>query len=77
MSYKYEDIDKILDFKSWSNRKKIDELLRIDCTMYTNMGTDSNKTERENTKKRSRAIYRAISKIDKEVGKSLLYHMDS
>ncbi len=77
MSYKYEDIDKILDFKSWSNRKKIDELLRIDCTMYTNMGTDSNKTERENTKKRSRSIYRAISKIDKEVGKSLLYHMDS
>jgi len=75
--YNYNDIDKILDFKSWSNRKKIDELLRIDCTMYTNMGTDSNKTERENTKKRSRLIYRAISKIDKEVGKSLIYHMDS
>lgn len=77
MSYKYEDIDKILDFKSWSNRRKIDELLRIDCTMYTNLGIDSNKTERENTKKRSRAIYRAISKIDKEVGKNLIYHMDS
>ena len=39
MSYKYEDIDKILDFKSWSNRRKIDELLRIDCVMYTNMGS--------------------------------------
>jgi hypothetical protein len=77
MSYKYEDIDKILDFKSWSNRRKIDELLRIDCTMYTNLGIDSNKTEREDTKKRSRAIYRAISKIDKEVGKNLIYHMDS
>ncbi len=76
MSYKYEDIDKILDFKSWSEKRKIDELLRIDCTMYTNLGIDSNKTERENTKKRSRAIYRAISKIDKEVGKGLLYHMD-
>ncbi|MHA2219119.1 MAG: hypothetical protein ACXACY_24640 [Candidatus Hodarchaeales archaeon] len=77
MSYKYEDIDKILDFKSWSNKRKIDELLRIDCTMYTNLGIDSNKTEREDTKKRSRAIYRAISKIDKEVGKNLIYHMDS
>jgi len=76
MSYKYEDIDKILDFKSWSEKRKIDELLRIDCTMYTNLGIDSNKTEREDTKKRSRAIYRAISKIDKEVGKGLLYHMD-
>jgi len=77
MSYKYEDIDKILDFKSWSEKRKIDELLRIDCTMYTNLGIDSNKTEREDTKKRSRAIYRAISKINKEVGKGLLYHMDS
>jgi hypothetical protein len=76
MSYKYEDIDKILDFKSWSEKRKIDELLRIDCTMYTNLGIDSNKTEREDTKKRSRAIYRAISKINKEVGKGLLYHMD-
>ncbi len=75
--YNYNDIDKILDFKSWSERKKIDELLRIDCTMYTNLGTDSKKTEREDTKKRSRAIYRAISKINKEVGKGLLYHMDS
>jgi hypothetical protein len=77
MDYKYEDIDKIIDFKSWSSRRKIDELLRIDCTMYTNLGIDSNKTEREDTKKRSRAIYRAISKIDKEVGKNLIYHMDS
>jgi len=76
MSYKYEDIDKILDFKSLSEKRKIDELLRIDCTMYTNLGIDSNKTEREDTKKRSRAIYRAISKINKEVGKGLLYHMD-
>ena len=45
--------------------------------MYTNMGSDSTKTEREETKKRSRSIYRAISKIDKETGKNLLYHMDS
>lgn len=77
MSYNYEDVDKILDFKSWSNRRKIDELLRIDCVMYTNMGSDSTKTEREETKKRSRSIYKAISKIDKETGKNLLYHMDS
>ena len=64
MSYTFEDIEKILDFKSWSKTKKIDELLRIDCQMYTNLGTDSTKTERETTKKRSRSIYRAISKLD-------------
>jgi hypothetical protein len=77
MAYKFEDINKIIDFTSWSEKRKIDELLRIDCTMYTNLGIDSKKTEREETKKRSRAIYRAISKINKEVGKNLLYYMDS
>ena len=45
--------------------------------MYTNLGTDSTKTERETTKKRSRSIYRAISKLDKEQGKTFLWHMDS
>jgi len=77
MSYTFEDIEKILDFTSWSKTKKIDELLRIDCQMYTNLRTDSTKTERETTKKRSRSIYRAISKLDKEQGKTFLWHMDS
>ena len=64
MSYKYEDIDKILEFKTWSEKRKIDELLRIDCTMYTNMGLDSSIKERTETKKRSKSIYRTIQKQD-------------
>ena len=75
--YNYNDINKILDFKSWNKKKKIDELLRIDCTMYTNLGLESLKKEREETKRRSKTIYRAISKIDTTIGKSLLYHVDS
>ena len=47
MGYSIEDIEKISEFKSWSDRQKIDELLRIDCTMYTNLGVDSTKTEKE------------------------------
>ncbi|QDP56296.1 MAG: hypothetical protein GOVbin3009_63 [Prokaryotic dsDNA virus sp.] len=77
MKYNYDDIEKIAEFKSWSEKRKIDELLRIDCIMYTNMGSDSTKKERLNTKKRSRSIYRLIQKINPEVGKSFLYHMDS
>lgn len=77
MDYKFEDIQKIIDFKSWADKKKIDELLRIDCTMYTNLGLDSLKKDREETKRRSKIIYKAISKIDEAFGKSLIYQMDS
>ena len=43
MDYTINDIDKILEFKTWSDRRKIDELLRMDCEMYTNLGIDSTK----------------------------------
>ncbi len=69
-------IEKVLGYKTWSDRKKIDALLEFDCNMYTNLGTESTKTQREQVKKNSRAIYRAISKIDYEDGKKLLYYMD-
>ena len=77
MEYTYNDIEKIVGFKSWSEKRKIDELLRIDCNMYTNMGSDSSKKDRLETKKKSRSIYRLIQKLNPEAGKSFLYHMDS
>ena len=63
---------KILTYKTWTDRKKIDALLEIDANMYTNLGTDSTKTEIRDTKKASRFIYRAIKSIDENVGKELL-----
>ena len=47
MVYTTRDLDKIVGLKSWSSTKKIHELLRIDCDMYTNMGIDSTKTEKQ------------------------------
>jgi len=44
--------------------------------MYTNLGTDSPKSEREEVKRKSKAIYRIILKIDADVGKHLLFSMD-
>lgn len=76
MKYGYEDIDKIVEFKTWTRRKKLDELFRIDSWMYTNLGTDSTKSEKEAVRKKSRAIYRAINKINPTIGKNFLYHMD-
>ena len=77
MEYNYEDVEKVINFSSWSDRKKIEELFRIDSYMYTNLGTDSLKKERDEVRKKSRYIYRAISKIDPKTGKGLIYSMDS
>ena len=76
MEYKYDDIEKVLSFKTWSNKRKIDELFRIDCEMYTNLGTDSTKTEREKVKAKSKAIYKTVAKIDEKTGRHLLFSMD-
>ena len=58
-----EKILKIKGYKTWSIKKKVDELLREDAWMYTNLGTDSTATEKKAVKVMSRKIYRAIATI--------------
>jgi len=65
---------KIVGYKTWSDKRKVDALLEIDATAYTNLGTDSTKTEREQTRRDSRFIYRAIKSIDERLGKELLHN---
>ena len=77
MAYTVNDIDKILEFKTWNDRQKIDELLRIDCELYTNLGIDSTKTELGEVKKRSWTIYRVIKQVDPLMGTTFLRAMDS
>ena len=72
MSYNINDIEKILNFTSWSNKRKIDTLFEIDADLYCNLGSDSNKTEVEKVKKQSRKIYKAIKRIDEYTGRLLL-----
>ena len=38
MAYSVEDIDKILGFTSWSDKRKIEKLLEIDADLYCNLG---------------------------------------
>ena len=76
MVYKATDIDKILSYITWSDKKKIDTLLHIDCTQYANLGTDSTIGEKKNVRTQSRNIYRAIKSIDESKGKLLLDSMD-
>ena len=51
-----EFVEKVLSYKTWSDKRKVDALLEYDCKMYTNLGSDSTKTERQNVKKNSRTI---------------------
>jgi CRISPR/Cas system CSM-associated protein Csm2 small subunit len=74
--YTINDIEKILNFKTWDDKKKIDELLQIDARIYANQGIDSTKVEKENGKIKSRKIYKAIKEIDKPLGDSFLQLMD-
>jgi len=72
MEYTINDIEKITEFKSWSDKK----LLRIDCDLYTNLGIDSTKSERLEARKNSRKIYRQIKQIDHKIGNDFLVVMD-
>jgi hypothetical protein len=72
MAYNINDIDKILSFKTWTEKQKIDALLKMDCFMYTCLGTDSLKKEREEVQRNSRKIYQAIKTINPEEAKILL-----
>lgn len=62
--------------KNTSDTEKISELLELDCDMYTNLGSDSTKTEKQEVKRMSRKIYKAIQGINEPIGKSLLQAMD-
>lgn len=69
-------IEKILNYKSISIRQKIDRLLELDAINYTNLGSESTKTQREEVKKESRFIYRAIKTLDVDLGNLFLQHQD-
>jgi hypothetical protein len=63
---------KIVGYKTWSDKKKIDAMLEIDSNNYTNLGKESLQKEKDLVKKQSRFIYRAIKSVDESVG-NLLY----
>ena len=71
-----EKIRKIQGYKTWSTKKKVDELLREDAWMYTNLGIDSTATDKKKVKTVSRKIYKAISLISPLDGYILEAHMN-
>jgi len=71
-----EEILRIAEDYNKSVIQRVNELLEIDATMYTNLGSDSTKADKQEVKKKSRIIYRAIKDLDLETGKLLLQHQD-
>jgi len=68
MNYTYTDIDEVALLSTLSDKHKIDELLRIDCSMYANLGLDSTKQEVSKVYATSKKIYKLINKIDNTMG---------
>jgi len=77
MEYNFNNIEEILIDKELSEEEKVDELFKVDCFMYTNMGLDSTPLERKDVSTRSRVIYRHIAKINPELGRLLVVNIDN
>lgn len=71
----YTEIDNIAEALHLTDKQKLDELLRMDATMYVNLGTESTQEERSEVKSRSRLIYRTIKAIDMDMGDLFLRAM--
>ena len=76
MEYNLNSLDKIINFKTWSVKQKVDELLRIDCNIHCNLGTDSTKQERLEARRNSRKIYVNIKKVNPAMGNMFLQNID-
>ncbi len=67
-----ETTDKIMGYKTVSDKQKIDRLLELNAQQYTNTGIDSTKTEISTAEMTSKYIYRNIKKLDESLGRLLL-----
>jgi hypothetical protein len=59
-----DKVIKIANRRNWTKKRRIDELLEIDATMYMYLGSTASKSDKKAVKKRSRFIYKLIKDID-------------
>ena len=60
-----------------SVKDRTDAILEMDAISYTNLGIDSNKTEKNKVKSDSKYLYKLIKGFNETDGKLLLNHLDS
>jgi hypothetical protein len=76
MVYTTTDIEKVINQDKWSVKCKLNELLRMDCNMYVNLGINSSQKDKEEVTKASRKIYLAIKSLNRNMGTLFLQAMD-
>jgi len=59
-----EKVIKIANRRNWSKKRRIDELLEVDATMYMYLGSTATKSDKKAVKQRSKFIYKLIKDID-------------
>jgi len=69
-------VGQLLTSDHGSDREKIDDLLRINANLHSQLGSDSTKTEKEYVRKLSRIIFRAIKTVDRHIGESFIRTQD-
>lgn len=67
-----EKADKIVSYKTYTDKRKVDSLLELNAEQYCNLGTESSKTEWSNAELTSRYIFRLIKNYDQRLGSLLL-----
>lgn len=72
----YDDIDAIADSTApkWDDKRKIDALLEIACTIMANTGIDSTRSELRTAKAMTKEVYKRVKKVDKLLGEQLLHY---
>ena len=71
-----EKVDRVMEYTSYSNRKKIDTLLFLNADQYCNLGKDCSKSARSIAEANSRYIYKQIRTLDLSLGKLLLRYRE-
>jgi len=69
--------EKIVKDFELSVRDRIDAVLELDAISYTNLGSDSTKTEKRKVKSDSKYLYKLIKGIDEPTGNLLINHLDA
>lgn len=59
-----------------SIKERTDQLLKMDCNQYTNLGIDSTKTEKKEVKSNSKFIYKQIKGFNEKDGELFLSSFD-
>lgn len=70
------EVDRIVNLKSYSVRKKEDKLLFINASLQSQLGTDSTQKEREHVDLLARIIFRGLKVLDPYIGSRALRTQD-